>query len=189
MSVVIVHSAPESIQALSKSTSWLESLCLSAIGISFFAPDTIAINGLIELCPGITRGGRSLLPKKSSLRSTRKLANCFCGPWHDRQLFSNIGYTSFHNTTRSWSRTLCTWAETEDSLCWRARDQCLPRIGRAISLTLFCAVHAKSVIARITIKLVKMPLRTNHGKFVLPHKPFARKSLLVNPEHLFAVAV
>jgi hypothetical protein len=28
-----------------------------------------------------------------------------------------------------------------------------------------------------------------HGKFVLPDKPFARKSLLVNSGHLFAVAV
>ena len=29
----------------------------------------------------------------------------------------------------------------------------------------------------------------SHGKFVLPHKPFARKSLLVNSGHFFVVAV
>ena len=28
-----------------------------------------------------------------------------------------------------------------------------------------------------------------HGKFVLPHKPFARKSLLVNSGHFFVVAL
>jgi len=32
-------------------------------------------------------------------------------------------------------------------------------------------------------------LQAFHGKFVLSHKPFARKSLLVNSGHLFAVAV
>jgi hypothetical protein len=35
----------------------------------------------------------------------------------------------------------------------------------------------------------KLEQEEEHGKFVLSHKPFTRKSLLVNSGHLFAVAV
>jgi len=58
------------------------------------------MSGLSALLPGTTADGPPAPPVKTILfTSIRKLLFCFFDPWHSRQLWAKIGYTSRSKST------------------------------------------------------------------------------------------